>query len=339
MIFSPARLPARPASGRFHVKILPPTGPNVWRFAVAPLHVAYACAVLGLAIVAPVGISLERLSSAEARVGTYDRVARAQHDRLLEMDRRAEDLTRELDRIQTKDAEIERLIAATAGVNAEATSAARRAEIALRTPAVPITSARSASDRRGRIETYALVRARMAALAAQTDRLRREDRHVRALAGRILRVRGLVASARLALTASVPSIEPIANAAITSPFGFRALPWPEFHHGVDLAADYGTPVRSSAAGVVVSAGFEAGGYGNKIDIDHGNGFHTWYAHLSRVAVKPGDRIEKARTIGFVGSTGASTGPHLHYQIMRDGKAIDPTPFLNGVPPNVLASLK
>jgi murein DD-endopeptidase MepM/ murein hydrolase activator NlpD len=124
---------------------------------------------------------------------------------------------------------------------------------------------------------------------------------------------------------------------IRSAFGWRIDPWPEFHRGVDLDVDYGDPVRAGAAGTVVEAGYD-GGYGYKIDIDHGNGYHTWYCHLSKIDVQEGQYVMKAQHIAEVGSSGMSTGPHLHYQIMLDGNAIDPAPYLNGVPGRVLASL-
>jgi murein DD-endopeptidase MepM/ murein hydrolase activator NlpD len=137
--------------------------------------------------------------------------------------------------------------------------------------------------------------------------------------------------------ASIPSISPTGSLAIASTYGFRYSPWPEFHRGLDLVADYGDPVRATAAGTVVSAGYD-GGFGYKVDIDHGNGYHTWYAHLSRIDVHVGEHVVKGAAIAAVGSTGASTGPHLHYQLMHDGEAIDPAPFLSGVPPSVLATL-
>ena len=82
----------------------------------------------------------------------------------------------------------------------------------------------------------------------------------------------------------------------------------------------------------------AGDYGIKVDIDHGNGFHTWYCHLSRLAVSAGQHVAKGEPIAAVGSTGESTGPHLHYQVMHDNVAIDPLPFLHGVPASIMATL-
>jgi murein DD-endopeptidase MepM/ murein hydrolase activator NlpD len=156
---------------------------------------------------------------------------------------------------------------------------------------------------------------------------------------RVLNMRRLEDLARARVLAAIPSVNPAgAGVGIRSPFGWRVDPWPEFHQGVDLDADYGDPVRAAAAGTVVAAAYD-GGYGNKVDIDHGNGYHTWYCHLSRIDVQPGQYVMKAEHIALVGSTGESTGPHLHYQVMLDGHAVDPTPYLNGVPEEVLARLK
>jgi murein DD-endopeptidase MepM/ murein hydrolase activator NlpD len=152
----------------------------------------------------------------------------------------------------------------------------------------------------------------------------------------VLNLRRLASIARARTLAAIPSLNPV-NGGINAAFGWRTDPFPEFHKGLDLAADYGTPVRAAAAGIVASAGWE-GEFGIKVDIDHGNGYHTWYCHLSRIAVSPGQRVFKGERIAAVGSTGESTGPHLHYQVMHDGVAIDPMPYLHGVPANVTATL-
>jgi murein DD-endopeptidase MepM/ murein hydrolase activator NlpD len=138
------------------------------------------------------------------------------------------------------------------------------------------------------------------------------------------------------MIAALPSLNPV-DGTISAGFGWRVNPWPEFHQGLDLAADYGTPVRAAADGVVQTAGWD-GGFGIKVAVDHLNGYQTWYAHLSRVAVRPGERVRKGQTIAFVGATGEATGPHLHYQVMLNGAAINPAPYLYGVPASVLATL-
>lgn len=114
---------------------------------------------------------------------------------------------------------------------------------------------------------------------------------------------------------------------VSSTFGPRSLlPGETFHSGIDIAAPEGTPVRAPASGVVRFVG-NTDGYGLRVEIDHGNGVTTLYAHLSEATVVPGQRVERGQTIGKVGSTGASTGPHLHYEIRQNGQPIDPRPVL------------
>jgi murein DD-endopeptidase MepM/ murein hydrolase activator NlpD len=98
------------------------------------------------------------------------------------------------------------------------------------------------------------------------------------------------------------------------------------HTGLDFRAEYGAPVRASGAGQVVGAEY-AGAYGRMVEIDHGNGVTTRYAHLSSFAVSPGQSVAAGTVIGRAGSTGRSTGAHLHYETRIDGEAIDPQRFL------------
>jgi len=182
----------------------------------------------------------------------------------------------------------------------------------------------------------ALVQARLARLVHASELRLSDSRSLDQLAHRVLNLRRLALLARVRMIAALPSLNPDGGY-ITAGFGWRVNPWPEFHRGLDLAADYGTPVHAAADGVVRSAGWD-GGFGIKVDVDHENGYHTWYAHLSRVAVGPGTRVRKGETIAYVGATGDATGPHLHYQVMLAGQAIDPAPYLNGVPAKVLATL-
>ena len=127
----------------------------------------------------------------------------------------------------------------------------------------------------------------------------------------------------------LPFGNPSPQSSITSRFGNRTDPFLgrlALHAGIDFRATTGTQIRSTGAGTVVVAG-RNGGYGNMVEIDHGNGLTTRYAHLSRVLVKVGDHVEAADPVGLSGTTGRSTGPHLHYEVRRDGKAIDPMRFL------------
>lgn len=109
---------------------------------------------------------------------------------------------------------------------------------------------------------------------------------------------------------------------ITSRFGPR---WGSFHYGVDIGADHGSNIFAADSGMVASAGWN-GGYGNLVKIDHGDGKQTWYAHLSDFNVQVGASVNKGDVIGYVGSTGVSTGPHLHFEVRIDGVAKDPLTF-------------
>jgi murein DD-endopeptidase MepM/ murein hydrolase activator NlpD len=130
--------------------------------------------------------------------------------------------------------------------------------------------------------------------------------------------------------ALVPYRKPvIGEVEFTSGFGVRSDPFlgrPAMHTGLDFRAATGDPVRATANGKVVSSGW-AGGYGRMVEIDHGNGLSTRYGHLSEINVKVGDPIRIGQVIGEVGSTGRSTGPHLHYETRIDGEAVDPQKFL------------
>ena len=128
---------------------------------------------------------------------------------------------------------------------------------------------------------------------------------------------------------SIPSVQPLANFTFTSAFGVRADPFhgtAAMHAGVDLSASYGTPIYATADGVVDRAEW-FGGYGNMIEIDHGKGIATRYGHMSRIAAHDGQRVKRGELIGYVGSTGRSTGNHLHYEVRIDGHAVNPIPFL------------
>ncbi len=113
---------------------------------------------------------------------------------------------------------------------------------------------------------------------------------------------------------------------ISSGYGLR---WngAEFHQGIDIAAEMGTPIVATADGVVTIAGWNAGGYGNMVDIDHGSGVSTRYGHASAVVVTPGQRVRRGQIIAYVGSTGHSTGPHLHYEVRLSGQPVNPTSYL------------
>jgi murein DD-endopeptidase MepM/ murein hydrolase activator NlpD len=130
--------------------------------------------------------------------------------------------------------------------------------------------------------------------------------------------------------ALVPYRKPVVGELeFTSGFGVRVDPFvgrPAMHTGLDFRATAGNPVRTTANGKVISANW-TGGYGRMVEVDHGNGLSTRYGHLSEIDVKIGQTVKAGQVIGEVGSTGRSTGPHLHYETRIDGEAVDPQKFL------------
>ncbi|MDR0458284.1 MAG: M23 family metallopeptidase [Burkholderiaceae bacterium] len=118
---------------------------------------------------------------------------------------------------------------------------------------------------------------------------------------------------------------------LSSRFGMRPNPFTghgsEFHGGLDFKGDAGDSVHCTANGKVIVAGRE-GGYGNVVEVEHQHGYATVYAHLSRINVKPGQQVRAGDVLGAIGSTGRSTGPHLHYEVQHDGKRLDPEKFLS-----------
>lgn len=134
------------------------------------------------------------------------------------------------------------------------------------------------------------------------------------------------------MVASIPAIQPVSNKNlmhIGSHFGYRTDPFykvMKFHEGIDFTAAVGTDIYATGDGVVAQVERARTGYGNCIVIDHGFGYSTLYAHMSKMDVKRGDRVKRGQVIGHVGNTGKSTAPHLHYEVHKNGKAIDPINF-------------
>ena len=124
---------------------------------------------------------------------------------------------------------------------------------------------------------------------------------------------------------TVPSIWPC-KGDVSSPYGLR---WggSDFHPGIDIANDMGTPIVATADGVVEVAGWNSGGYGNMVDIDHGNGIMTRYGHASQVVVTAGQYVKRGQIIAYMGSTGFSTGPHCHYEVHVNGQVVNPAAYL------------
>lgn len=134
------------------------------------------------------------------------------------------------------------------------------------------------------------------------------------------------------LLASTPAIQPVSNQdlnRIASGFGYRIDPiykTPKMHAGLDFSAPQGTPIYATANGTIKLAGYGETGYGNHVIINHGYGYETLYGHMVRIKARSGQRVKRGEIIGYVGSTGKSTGPHCHYEVHKNGRKLDPVYF-------------
>ncbi len=128
---------------------------------------------------------------------------------------------------------------------------------------------------------------------------------------------------------AIPAMQPVDKVSFTSTFGVRADPFrgtAAMHAGVDIPGAHGTPIYATADGVIARAE-RSGGYGNMVEINHGRGIATRYGHMSKILIAPNTRVTRGQLIGLMGSTGRSTGTHLHYEVRIDGQAVNPIPFL------------
>jgi len=134
------------------------------------------------------------------------------------------------------------------------------------------------------------------------------------------------------MLASIPAIQPVKNRDLkrmASGFGYRTDPiykTTKFHAGMDFAASVGTEIYATGDGVIVKAGADDSGYGNHVKVNHGYGYMTLYGHMSKIKVRMGQKVKRGDVIGYVGNTGKSVGPHLHYEVHKNGEAINPVNF-------------
>jgi len=133
------------------------------------------------------------------------------------------------------------------------------------------------------------------------------------------------------IQSAIPRGSPSAEGWVSSNYGKRIDPFngkKAFHHGIDIAGRQGSPILAAADGIITWTGRRSG-YGRLVEIDHGNGYVTRYAHNEELIAKTGDRVKKGQEIALMGSTGRSTGPHVHYEVLLDGKTINPYSFVKG----------
>ncbi len=175
------------------------------------------------------------------------------------------------------------------------------------------------SSRREKLDDLSQLSAQERADAEEIDSLQAVSAD---LAARIRAAQAASTTRSTAAPSSSGFIWPVSGT-VTSPFGWR---WGRMHEGVDIAVAYGTPIHAAASGTVIVCGW-LGGYGNLVVIDHGGGISTAYGHQSSIAVACGQQVSQGQTIGYVGSTGHSTGPHVHFEVRVNGGAVDPLGYL------------
>ncbi len=271
-----------------------------------------SAAALGLCLVAVCALGVFGLRSAAVQ-----RQANLQLDHRIEgLSSRVEHAEGSLERVQAYDAKIRALTRADEGVRPFGIG--------------PLED----------LEVLALQRSQQAtlpddeALRTGNDLEQRVDRLASAIDAEevsLQEVRGYLVE-RDALLGAYPTIWP-SDGWVTSHYGFRKSPLPgaqTFHTGIDIAAPYGTPVRAAADGVVISSAYREA-YGYTVEIDHGFGMGTLYAHCSRLVVEEGDLVSRGDIIASIGSTGRATGPHLHYEVQRDGVPVNPKHYMLGTP--------
>lgn len=174
-------------------------------------------------------------------------------------------------------------------------------------------------------------KSRAALISSTSDKLKQLERQVYVQSKSYDQLEKLVRNKEQLLQA-IPAIQPVSNKKLTrvaSGFGRRIDPiykTPKMHAGLDFTAPIGTEIYATGNGRVMMAGSESDGYGLKVVLDHGYGYQTLYAHCSKILVKKGQKVRRGEKIALVGSTGKSTGPHLHYEVIRKGIKIDPISF-------------
>ena len=177
-------------------------------------------------------------------------------------------------------------------------------------------------------EALAMRKQKKSTLAEVNDNLKLLERRENELLAESAALTGVITSSYGGGGGTGDLMWPV-NGPVTSPFGYRIHPilgYRRMHTGIDIGVGYGTPIRASDTGKVIYATW-MGGYGNVIIIDHGAGISTLYAHQSSLAVGSGARVTRGQTIGYVGSTGLSTGPHLHFEVRVNGNPVDPMGYL------------
>jgi len=243
-----------------------------------------------------------------------EKLLRLQNDNLrynlAELDKRVDDLQQQMAELEKRDNEVYRSIFEANPIPDSARSVAMEREKEV--------------QRVERMPQADLVRSVYATIDTLFARARVQQRSYKELIGLIRNKEKLLAA--------TPAIQPVSNQdlnRIASGFGYRIDPiykTVKMHAGMDFTAPQGTPIYATADGTIKTAGYSDGGYGNHVVINHGYGYETLYGHMVRIKARPGQRVKRGEVIGYVGNTGKSTGPHCHYEVIKNGRKLDPVYF-------------
>ena len=258
--------------------------------------------------------------SERADVAELKEVNRIQQEQLLQLSKKASALQDELDQLTRMETELRHISgaspAADAGANGEAAPAEVSDQQGQGGPTVRPDIENIGQTLDALEKSIAARKASLLQLKEELDTQQKELGAMNPIGG--LTVNGIANT--------TPAIWP-AHGSVSSPFGLR---WggSDFHPGMDIANDMGTPIVATADGTVTYAGWNSGGYGNMVDIDHGNGIMTRYGHAMQVVVTSGQQVKRGQLIAYMGSTGFSTGPHVHYEVRINGSPVNPISYFN-----------
>ena len=307
----------------YTIKIIPHQGETVHSIRLPIRLLKYGAISLGIGAFLFVGAFSYAVYSTFAtqkdatEIGDLRQVNNIQQEQLLQLSKKANSLQDEIDQLTQMENEIRRMSGTGTADDTNATNpGAGGTHDGQGGPYVEpdIKNVGSALDG---IEKD--IATRKASLEKLKQEMQEQQAQLAALGGTTQ------AGAVNAVGGTTPSIWP-ARGDVSSPYGLR---WggSDFHPGIDIANDAGTPIVATADGVVTTAGWNAGGYGNMVDIDHGNGVMTRYGHAQQVVVSAGQHVRKGQVIAYMGSTGFSTGPHVHYEVRVNGQAVNPVSYL------------
>lgn len=294
---------ASAAARAFTLLLVPHSGKEArrWRIPVFLLRLSAALGITALVGLAWVGWDYLRLRSAARELQSLRTVNEEQARQIDDLARRAAEVEERLNELNELDAQV-------------------REMLDLPPASDPTSGSPRVSASRGGP-------ARTVSAAAVRDSFANSDAALEFMRTRLEDLKEKVAEHQRRL-AHIPSSWPV-NGRIVSNFGFRRSPFgkgTEYHEGVDIDAPYGAPVRATGDGRVIFAGWKSG-YGELVVIDHGYGYQTAYGHNSKIKVRVGQAVKRGDVIAYVGSTGRSTGPHLHYEVIYQGKKKNPRDYL------------